>query len=114
MMGKLFNEKVHENWQSGIAVLDIYPRQRSDKRWLLLIANFNIQMPDAPFQRFLVGVEEYVKSISANDSASVEYFYVLAVLVARDSHFGSKWVCFIRGYKSVALRYFMTRCGYTV
>ena len=78
------------------------------------MANFNIKVSNTPFQSLLVRVEEYVKTISANNATSVENFYDLTVLVAGDNHFGSKWVYLISSYKAVALGYFVARGCYAI
>ncbi len=80
----------------------------------LLITNFNIKVSNTPFQSFLVRVEEYVKTISANNATSVDNFYGLIALVARDNHFGSKWVYLISSYKAVALGYFVATGCYAI
>ena len=80
----------------------------------LLITNFNIKVSNTPFQSLLVRVEEYVKAISANNATSVENFYALTALVARDNHFGSKWIHLISGYKAVALGYFVATGCYAI
>ena len=78
------------------------------------MTNFNIKVSNTPFQSLLVRVEEYVKAISANNATSVENFYGLTALVARDNHFGSKWVHLISGYKAVTLGYFMATGCYAI
>ena len=80
----------------------------------LLITNFDIKVSNTPFQSLLVSVEEYVKTISTNSATSVENFYGLAVLVARDNHFGSKWVHLISGYKAVVLGHFVATGCYAI
>ena len=78
------------------------------------MTNFNIKVSNAPFQSLLMGVEEYVKAITANSAASVENFYGFAVLVAGDGHCGSKRVSLISGYETVALGYFVATGCYAV
>ena len=70
---------------------------------MLFSAQFDFEILNAPFSGGFVRVEEYVKSISTNNAASVEHFYDIAVFVSRDNHFSFKRVVFRGGYESVPL-----------
>lgn len=79
-----------------------------------MIANFNVEVSDAPLKSFLMRIEKYVKAISADSSASVDNFYGPLAIVAWYNHFGSKRVCLISSYKAVSLGYFVAVGSYAV
>lgn len=85
-------------------------------RWVrpLLVTDYNIEIFNTPFQGLLMSVEKYIEASSLNDATPVENLYRVTVLVARNNHFGSKWVTLISSYKEVARVYFMTTGCYAI
>ncbi len=81
---------------------------------VLIDTDFNVYIPDAPFESFLVGVEKSVDSVAFNGSASVENLYGFSVAVTLDNHFGAEVVPLVGCYKDVAGLDFMTGGCYAV
>ena len=54
---------------------------------VLYIADFDVDVPDAPLKGLLGSMEERIKLISFDRPAPVEDFNGLAVVVAFDDHF---------------------------
>jgi len=81
---------------------------------VLFAVYFDVEVLHAPFQSLLMGVKEYVKTVSANGTPPVENFYGLAVFVAGDNHFGAERVSFVSGYKGVTRAYFVPTGRYTI
>lgn len=78
------------------------------------VAYFDVEVSHTPFQRLLMGVEEYVKPVSVNGATPVENFYRLVVFVARNNHFGAEWIFFVSGYKGITRAHFVAAGRYTI
>jgi hypothetical protein len=75
---------------------------------------FYVEVPDAPFEGLLVGVEEDVEPVSLDGAAPVENFYGLSIIIAGDNHFCSEGISFVGRHEDIAWLYFEAGCGYAV
>ena len=75
---------------------------------------FYVEVPDAPFEGHLVGVEEDVEPVSSDGTAPVENSYGLSIIIAGDNHFSSKGVSFVGRHEDIAWLYFEPAGGYAV
>jgi len=78
------------------------------------LANLHVQVLYAPFEGFLVGVEEDVESVSFYCAAAVEDLDGPAVVIAGHDHFCAKCVALVGGYECVVRLYLVAGCGYAV
>jgi hypothetical protein len=69
---------------------------------------FDVEVLNAPFKGLFVGVEEYIEPISADDTAPVEHFYGLSILVAGDDHFSPEGVFSVSCHEGITRTYFVT------
>jgi len=81
---------------------------------VLVDADFNVDIPDAPFESFLMCVEERIDSIAFNCSASVEDLHGLTIAVTVNDHFGTEVVPLVGCYEDIARLDFMTGGRYAV
>jgi len=80
----------------------------------LFAAYFDIEVLNTPLKSFLVGVEEYVKSIPADGTAPIEDFYGQSVFVTWDGHLGAKRVLSIGRDKGITGAYFVSAGGLAI
>jgi len=81
---------------------------------VLFAEDLYLDVPDAPFQGFFVGIKECIEPVSPDGSAPVEYFYGLPVIIAGDDYFAVEGVSIVGGNEGVSGFYFMTTGCYTV
>ena len=73
--------------------------------------NFDVNVPNAPFQGLFVRIEENIEPVSINGAAPVEDFYRPIVVVAWDNHFCAEGVFFVGSDKGICPVYFVAgRC----
>ena len=62
----------------------------------LFVPYFHVNIPDAPFEGFLVCMEERVEAVPPDSAAPVENFDGSSVAVASNNHFRAEGVSFVR------------------
>lgn len=78
------------------------------------MAYFDVEVPDAPFECLIVGVEKRVQPVSIYCAAPVEDLNGYCVVVAVDDHFGAERISFVGGYEGIASGYPVARGCYPV